>query len=81
MLRNITGKPKMQSRAKVCGLSEYQVSRIQESSNNRLVDLGKSLIAMLDGMPDYDSSKAATTPIRTRISGLVGSETPETSRK
>ena len=71
----------MQSRVKICGLNEYHVSKIQESSNNRLVDLGKSLVAMLDNIPDYDSNKAASISIKARISGVSDSKVASASRE
>ena len=46
----------MSNRAKQIRLSEYRVSNIQETENNRLVDIGDTFLALLDEIPRYELS-------------------------
>ncbi len=39
-------------------LQQYHLSQIRESSNNRLVDIGDSMLALLSELPPYGGKSA-----------------------
>ena len=54
----------MYSYLKILRFRQYQVSQIKESSNNRLVDIGDSFLALLDTLPKQGSeANVEPTPI------------------